>query len=102
MRVQRHVAQAIRNMGDPIQELQKQIDIPGVKGEIDVVSKKCAIEVKTSPNNGNLDRWKGQVTRLAKYARANGLEAEYWHQNPIHPDRLKFLTDNGVQAFPIP
>ena len=102
MRVQRHVAEAIRNMGDPIQELQVKIKTPGVKGEIDVVSKECAIEVKTSPNNGDLADWQGQVTRLAKYARANGLEAEYWHQNPIHPDRRKFLDDNGVKVFPIP
>ncbi len=67
-----------------------------------MVTGKVAIEVKTSPNNDNLRKWKAQVTRLAKYAEANGLKAEYWHQNPIHPDRLKFLTDNGVKAFPIP
>ena len=89
-------------MGDPIQELQKQIDIPGVQGPIDVVSQGRAIEVKTSPNNGNLDDWQPQVTRLVNYAKANGLKAEYWHQNPIHPDRLKFLTDNGVKAITIP
>ena len=40
--------------------------------------------------------------RLVNYAKANGLEAEYWHQNPIHPERLKFLDDNGVKPFPIP
>jgi hypothetical protein len=96
------VAKIKRDSGDPIRKLQKKIDIPGVKGEIDVVSKKCAIEVKTSPNNGNLDDWQAQVTRVVNYAKANGLEAEYWHQNPIHPDRLKFLDDNGVKAFPIP
>jgi hypothetical protein len=45
MRVQRQGAQAIRNMGDPIQELQ--VKIPGVKGEIDVVSKSAAIEEKS-------------------------------------------------------
>jgi hypothetical protein len=93
------VAKIKRDSGDPIEKLQEKL---GVEGEIDVVSKSKAIEVKTSPNNGNLDRWKGQVTRLAEYAKANGLEAEYWHQNPIHPDRLKFLTDNGVKVFPIP
>ena len=102
MRVQRHVAQAIRNMGDPIQELQKQIDIPGVKGEIDVVSKSKAIEVKTSPDNGDFKDWKGQVMRLVNYAKAKGLEPEYWHQNPMHEKRLKFLTDNGVKAITIP
>jgi hypothetical protein len=93
------VAKIKRDSGDPIEKLQEKL---GVEGEIDVVSKSKAIEVKTSPNNGNLDRWKGQVTRLAEYAKANGLEAEYWHQNPIHPDRRKFLDDNGVKVFPIP
>lgn len=100
MRVQRQVGQAVRNMGDPIRELQ--VKIPGVQGPIDVVSQGRAIEVKTSPNNGNLDDWQPQVTRLVNYAKANGLKAEYWHQNPIHPDRLKFLDDNGVKVFPIP
>ena len=76
MRVQRQVAQAIRNMGDPIQELQ--VKIRGVKGEIDVVSQRRAIEVKTSPNNGDLQQWKDQVVRLVNYAKANGLQAEYW------------------------
>jgi hypothetical protein len=93
------VAKIKRDSGDPIEKLQEKL---GVEGEIDVVSKSKAIEVKTSPNNGNLDRWKGQVTRLAEYAKANGLEAEYWHQNPIHPDRRKFLDDNGVKVVPIP
>jgi hypothetical protein len=96
------VAKIKRDSGDPIEKLQEKIKTPDSEGEIDVVSKKCAIEVKTSPNNGDLDKWKAQVTRLAKYAKANGLEAEYWHQNPIHPDRRKFLDDNGVKVFPIP
>jgi hypothetical protein len=100
MRVQRQVVQAVRNMGDPIRELQ--VKIPGVQGPIDVVSQGRAIEVKTSPNNGDLDKWQAQVTRLVNYAKANDLKAEYWHQNPIHPDRLKFLTDNGVKAITIP
>ena len=63
-------------MGDPIQELQ--VKIRGVKGEIDVVSQRRAIEVKTSPNNGDLQQWKDQVVRLVNYAKANGLQAEYW------------------------
>ena len=96
------VAKIKRDSGDPITEMQFEIKTPGVKGEIDVVSKSAAIEVKTSPNNDDLDKWQAQVTRLAEYAKANGLEAEYWHQNPIHPERLKFLADNGVEVFPIP
>ena len=96
------VAKIKRDSGDPIEKLQEKIDTPGVKGEIDVVSKSKAIEVKTSPDNGDFDDWKGQVMRLVKYAKAKGLEAEYWHQNPIHPDRLTFLTDSGVKAFTIP
>ena len=91
-----------RDSGDPIEKLQEKIDIPDAEGEIDVVSKSAAIEVKTSPNNDDLDKWKSQVTRLVNYAKANGLKAEYWHQNPIHPVRLKFLDDNAVKAFPIP
>ena len=96
------VAKIKRDSGDPIEKLQEKIKTPDSEGEIDVVSRSAAIEVKTSPNNGDLEKWRAQVTRLAKYAEANGLKAEYWHQNPIHPDRLKFLTDNGVKAFPIP
>ena len=102
MRVQRHVAQDIRNMGDPIQELQVKIKTPGVKGEIDVVSKECAIEVKTSPNNGKLKNWKDQVMRLVNYAKANDLKAEYWYENTIHPDRYDFLIQNGVRPVKIP
>ena len=100
MRAQRQVAQGVRNMGDPIRELQ--VKIPGVKGEIDVVSKSKAIEVKTSPNNGKLKNWKDQVTRLAKYAEANGLKAEYWYENTIHPERYDFLIQNGVRPVKIP
>jgi hypothetical protein len=93
------VAKIKRDSGDPIEKLQEKL---GVEGEIDVVTKSKAIEVKTSPNNGDFDDWKGQVMRLVNYAKAKGLEPEYWHQNPMHEKRLKFLTDNGVKAITIP
>ncbi len=96
------VAKIKRDSDDPIEKLQVEIKTPNATGEIDVVSKSAAIEVKTSPNNDDFDDWKAQVTRLVNYAKANGLKAEYWHQNPIHPVRLKFLDDNAVKAFPIP
>ena len=94
------VAQAVRNMGDPIRKLQ--VKIPGVQGPIDVVSQGRAIEVKTSPNNGDLQQWKDQVVRLVNYAKANGLQAEYWFENSIRGDRLDFLLQNGVRPVTIP
>ena len=61
-----------------------------------------AIEVKTSPNNGDLQQWKDQVVRLVNYAKANGLQAEYWFENSIRGDRLDFLLQNGVRPVTIP
>jgi hypothetical protein len=62
MRVQRQVGQAVRNMGDPIRELQ--VKIPGVQGPIDVVSQGRAIEVKSSKAKGQAQspgRWQTQT-----------------------------------------
>ncbi len=48
------------------------------------------------------DVYLGQVMRLVNYAKAKGLKPEYWHQNPTHEERRKFLADNFVEAFTIP
>jgi len=87
------VAKRARDSGDEVLELQR--GVPG--GEIDIVSRTKAIEVKMSPNNGAMRRFEAQAIRLKEHAAANGLQPEYWFKNSMHGDRLAFLEQLGIR-----